>query len=71
MRTFHVTTIPKSGSHLELTNDKDIFIVSVLRKILMQILYKRKYTIIDKNMSESNIALEVVRRKVLEITYGS
>ena len=40
MRTFHVTTIPKAGTHLELTNERGIFLVSVLRKVPMQILYK-------------------------------
>ena len=45
----------RKGDKLDLTNDRGIFLVSVIRTIFMRILYKRKYDIIEGNMSESNI----------------
>ena len=51
----NVTTIPKSGSKLVLSNERGIFKLNSLRGILMRILYNRHYDTIDKNMSECNI----------------
>ena len=34
---------------------RGIFIVSVLKTILLKLIYNRKYNIIDSNMSESNV----------------
>ena len=55
MRDAIITTIPKNGSRFELKNKRGIFKLSVLRSILLWIIYNRKYDIIDKSMSESNI----------------
>ena len=56
MRKVKVAAIYKrKGDKLDLTNDRGIFLVSVIRTIFMRILYKRKYDIIEGNMSESNI----------------
>ena len=52
MRYANITTIPKKGSRLELKNERGIFRCSVLRQILMRLIYNSKYEIIDKNMSE-------------------
>ena len=39
----------------ELDLERGIFIVSMFRYILMRLIYKEKYSIIDENMSNSNI----------------
>ena len=43
------------GEITELDSDRGIFIVSIFRYILMRLIYKDKYAIIDKSMSHSNI----------------
>ena len=48
----NITTVPKSGSRLELTNERGIFRVSVVRAILMRLIYNSKYPEIDKNISD-------------------
>ena len=55
MRESIVTTIPKSGSKLELKNKRGIFKLSVLRSILLRLIYDQKYEMIDSNMSDNNI----------------
>ena len=55
MRESIVTTIPKPGSKFELKNERGIFKLSILRSILMRLIYNRKYSMIDYNMSDSNI----------------
>ena len=55
MREAIVTTIPKTGSKFDLKNERWIFKLSVLRNILLRIIYNRKYDIIDFHMSDSNI----------------
>ena len=52
MNCANITTVPKSGSQLELRNERGIFRVSVLRSILMNLVYERKYPEIDINMTE-------------------
>ena len=52
MNIANITTVPKKGSCLELTNERGIFRVSVIRNILMNLLYESKYSKIDKNISE-------------------
>ena len=42
-----VTTIPKSGSKFDLKNKRGIFKLSILRSILLRLIYNRKYEIID------------------------
>ena len=48
----NITTVPKKGSILDPENERGIFRVSVIRSILMRIIYNDKYPIIDKNMSD-------------------
>ena len=48
----NITTVPKKGSILDLENQRGIFRVSVVRSILMRLIYNEKYPIIDKNMSD-------------------
>ena len=47
-----ITTVHKRGSRLDPENDRGIFRVSVLRYILMRMIYNEKYPIIDKNMTD-------------------
>ena len=56
MRLANIHAIYKGrGEITELDSDRGIFIVSIFRYMLMQLIYRDKYTIIDKNMSDSNI----------------
>ena len=51
-----VTSIWKrKGSQMDLKNDRGIFILSILRKILDRILYIHFYHSLDMGMSDSNI----------------
>ena len=52
MNHANVTTVPKRGSSLLLENERGIFRVSVLRFILMRLIYNDKYPVIDANMSD-------------------
>ena len=52
----NITSIyKKSGSRLSLDNDRGIFILCVLKKIIDRMLYNDMYEEIDMNMSDSNI----------------
>ena len=52
----NITTIYKNkGSQMEMENDRGIFILSSLRKILDKLIYLDKFEEIDGNMSSSNI----------------
>ena len=55
MNVTSVTTIPKVGSKYMLRNERGIFKVSILRTILLRLLYNRNYSMINTNMSDSNI----------------
>ena len=48
----NVTTVPKKGSRLILENERGIFRVSVIRSILMNLIYDRNYPNIDKQISD-------------------
>ena len=48
----NITTVPKRGSRLLLTNERGIFRCSVTRSILMRLIYNTKYSEIDRNMSD-------------------
>ena len=48
----NITTIPKSGSRTDPRNERGIFRVSVLRYILMRLIYDMKYRKIDEKMSD-------------------
>ena len=52
MNCANITTVPKKGSQIELRNERGIFRVSVIRSILMNLIYESKYPDIDNNMSE-------------------
>ena len=52
MNYANVTTVPKKGSRIEPKNARGIFRVSVVRYILMRMIYNMKYPIIDSNMSD-------------------
>ena len=52
----NISTIYKNkGSCLQLDNDRGIFILTVLKKILDKLTYHDKYVDIDIHMSDSNI----------------
>ena len=52
----NISTIFKNkGSRLNLDNDRGIFILTALKKILDNLIYIDKFEDIDKNMSDSNI----------------
>ena len=48
----NITTVPKSGSRLDPVNERGIFRVSVVRSILMRMIYNDCYSVIDSNMSD-------------------
>ena len=48
----NITTVPKKGSRLILTNERGIFRVPVIRSILMNMIYESNYSKIDNNMSD-------------------
>ena len=47
----NITTVPKQASRIEPKNERGIFRVSVVRYILMRVIYNTKYDRIDRNMS--------------------
>ena len=56
MRLSNNTTIYKSrGSRLEMSNDRSIFVLTVMRKFMDKLTYLDKYPDIDLSMSRSNI----------------
>ena len=68
-----ITSIYKNkGSRMELSNDRGIFILAVLRKILDKLLYLDKYPHLEQNMSDSNIGARKRKnvRNHLFIVYG-
>ena len=61
MALSNITTIYKSkGSRFDLNNDRGIFILTVLKKILDKLIYLDNYKELDENMSDSNVG---ARRK--------
>ena len=52
MNVSNITTVPKSGSRIELRNQRGIFRTSVVRSILMGLIYGSKYQIVDSKMSD-------------------
>ena len=56
VRLADVATIYKGkGSKNDLTNDRGVFIVTIIRSILMRLIYLDFYHVIDKSMSDSQI----------------
>ena len=61
MQFANITSLYKNkGSRLDMDNERGIFILTVLRKILDKLIYNDKYKDIDMEMSDSNIG---ARRK--------
>ena len=57
----NITTIYKNkGSRLDLNNDRGIFILTVMKKMLDKLIYDENYPDIDERMSDCNIG---ARRK--------
>lgn len=56
MEIAYIVSIYKGkGEKIDLQNDRGIFIVNILRRILMKLVYDDKYEMVDKNMSDSNV----------------
>ena len=55
MNNANITTVPKKGPKIDLKNQRGIFRVSVIRSILMRLIYNSKYYKIDKNISDSQM----------------
>ena len=56
VRLADVATIYKGkGNKNDLTNDRGVFIVTILRSILMRLIYLDFYDILDKSMSDSQV----------------
>ena len=55
MNYANITTVPKKGPKIDLRNQRGIFRVSVLRSILMRLIYNSKYDKIDKNISDGQM----------------
>ena len=56
IRNADVVTIYKGkGKKCDLQNDRGIFLVTTFRSILMRLIYLDKYSIIDSNMSDSQV----------------
>ena len=64
MKNVNIAMIPKPGkpnSH-SISNQRKIFILSIFRSILMKILLKDEYKMIDEFMSDSNVGGRKGRR---------
>ena len=73
MQVSNITSIFKNkGSRMELKNERGIFILAVLRKILDKLLYIDQYSELEKKMSDSNIGARKNKnvRNHLYIVYG-
>ena len=56
MRLADISTIYKGkGSKKELINERGIFVVTILRSILMKLIYFDYYLLLDQSMSDSQI----------------
>ena len=55
LRTAHVTILHKKKCRLDLNNWRGIFVCSVLRTVLMKMIYERTYPKVEKNMTDSQI----------------
>ena len=56
MSFINISAIYKGKGELsDLNSDRGIFLVSIFRTILMKMIYKDKYNVIEESMSDSNI----------------
>ena len=73
LKLSNITSIYKNkGSKTDLENDRGIFILPILKKILDKLIYNGNYTSIDRFMSDSNIGARQARniRDHLFIVYS-
>ena len=73
MKLANISSIYKNkGSRFDIENDRGIFILPVLRKLLDKLSYEDKYPGIDSSMSDSNIGARRGRniKKHLFLIYG-
>ena len=73
MKLADITSIFKNkNSRMDLANDRGIFLLSVLRKVLDKLVYNEKYPALDLAMSDSNIGARRNKnvRNHLFIVYG-
>ena len=62
VRLADISTIYKGkGPKTELINERGIFVVTILRSILMKLIYFDYYAIIDKSMSDSQVRVLVLQ----------
>ena len=70
IRLADVATIYKGkGEKCELENDRGIFLVTILRSILMRLIYGDEYETIDQSMSDTQVGAR--KGKTSETTPGS
>ena len=64
MEDVNIAMIPKQGKGLSnnISNQRGVFILSIFRSILMKILLKNEYKMIDSYMSDSNVGGRKGRR---------
>ena len=55
LKTAHVTILHKKKCRLDLNNWRGIFVCSVLRTILMKLIYERTHKKVDQSMTDSQI----------------
>ena len=67
MRFTNITSVPKSGSKLDLKNIRGVNRVSVIRSIFMRMFYNVKYSSIDQNISDCQMGGR--RKKAVETIY--
>ena len=73
MKVSDISSIFKNkGSRMELSSDRGIFTLGILRKILDKLAYFDKYSDLEQNMSDSNIGARKKKnvRNHLFILYG-
>ena len=55
LKTANITILHKKNSKLDLNNWRGVFVTSVVRGVLMKMIYERTYETIDKSMSDAQI----------------
>ena len=55
LKSANITIIYKKGNKVDLNNWRGIFVTSVVRGILMKLIYERTYEVIDNNMTDGQI----------------
>ena len=69
MNYANVTTVQKSGSRLDPTNERGIFRVEIIRSILMRLIYNSKYSNIEQNISDCQMGAR--KGKLARAIFGS